>query len=205
MKAPFGQVNVVWQACEFVMFNQLFIAEKEKHEIILRMLRRKINHKSDAVMQTGKEIQEMRELSGLEGLYLEDLEVGMVGSYAKTVTETDIVMYAGLSGDTNPVHLNQEYAKTTMFEGRIAHGMLSAGFISTVLGTRLPGPGTIYLSQSLQFKVPVRIGDTVTARVTVLDIIAAKKRVVLETNCYVGDQCVISGEAMVMVPSRAAS
>ena len=87
----------------------------------------------------------MRENNGLEGLYFEDLEIGMSASYGKTVTETDIVMFAGLSGDTNPVHLNQEYAETTMFEGRIAHGMLSAGFISTVLGTRLPGPGTIYL------------------------------------------------------------
>ena len=144
----------------------------------------------------------MEELNGLEGLYLEDLEVGLAASYAKTVTETDIVMFAGLSGDTNPVHLNDEYARTTMFEGRIAHGMLSAGFISTVLGTRLPGPGTIYLSQNLQFKAPVRIGDTVTAKVIVREIIAGKKRAILETNCYVGDRCVISGEATVMVPSR---
>ena len=141
----------------------------------------------------------MREMNGLEGLYLEDVEIGMVGSYAKTVTETDIVMFAGLSGDTNPVHLNQEFAETTMFEGRIAHGMLSAGFISTVLGTRLPGPGTIYLWQNLQFKAPVRIGDTVTAKVTVREIIAPKRRVILETNCYVGDKCVIAGEGMVMV------
>lgn len=144
----------------------------------------------------------MKELNGLEGLYLEDLEVGLAASYAKTVTETDIVMFAGLSGDTNPVHLNDEYARTTMFGGRIAHGMLSAGFISTVLGTRLPGPGTIYLSQNLQFKAPVRIGDTVTAKVIVREIIAGKKRAILETNCYVGDRCVISGEATVMVPSR---
>tara|TARA_B100000123_G_scaffold120827_1_gene89172 strand:- start:1707 stop:2168 length:462 start_codon:yes stop_codon:yes gene_type:complete len=151
---------------------------------------------------TGKEGEEMKDLNGLEGLYLEDLEVGLAASYAKTVTETDIVMFAGLSGDTNPVHLNDEYARTTMFEGRIAHGMLSAGFISTVLGTRLPGPGTIYLSQNLQFKAPVRIGDTVTAKVIVREIIAGKKRAILETNCYVGDRCVISGEATVMVPSR---
>lgn len=144
----------------------------------------------------------MTGLNGLEGLYLEDLEVGMSGSYAKTVTETDIVMYAGISGDANPVHLNDEYAKTTMFEGRIAHGMLSAGFISTVLGTRLPGPGTIYLSQNLQFRAPVRIGDTVTATVTVREIMPEKKRVILETNCHVGDTCVIAGEAKVMVPSR---
>jgi len=144
----------------------------------------------------------MSEINGLEGLYFEDLEVGLSASYGKTVTETDIVMFAGLSGDCNPVHLNQEYAETTMFEGRIAHGMLSAGFISTVLGTRLPGPGTIYLSQNLQFKAPVRIGDTVTAKVVVRELVSAKKRAILETNCYVGDQCVIAGEAMVMVPSR---
>ncbi|OKH87948.1 MaoC family dehydratase [Thalassospira sp. TSL5-1] len=144
----------------------------------------------------------MTKRDGLEGYYLEDLEVGMEGSYAKTVTETDIILFAGVSGDSNPVHLNDEFAKTTMFEGRIAHGMLSAGFISTALGTRLPGPGTIYLSQNLQFRAPVRIGDTVTAKVTVREIIAAKKRIVLDTTCFVGDRVVISGEATVMVPAR---
>ncbi|WP_339776661.1 MaoC family dehydratase [uncultured Thalassospira sp.] len=144
----------------------------------------------------------MTKRDGLEGYFLEDLEVGMEGSYAKTVTETDIILFAGVSGDCNPVHLNDEFAKTTMFEGRIAHGMLSAGFISTALGTRLPGPGTIYLSQNLQFRAPVRIGDTVTATVKVREIIAAKKRVVLDTVCTVGDRVVISGEAIVMVPSR---
>ncbi|OSQ46494.1 dehydratase [Thalassospira sp. MCCC 1A01428] len=147
-------------------------------------------------------MDKMTKRDGLEGYYLEDLEVGMEGSYAKTVTETDIILYAGVSGDSNPVHLNDEFAKTTMFEGRIAHGMLSAGFISTVLGTRLPGPGTIYLSQNLQFRAPVRIGDTVTATVKVREIIAAKKRIVLETTCTVGDRVVISGEATVMVPAR---
>ncbi|MCC9620627.1 MaoC family dehydratase [Thalassospira sp. MA62] len=146
----------------------------------------------------------MTELDGLHGLYLEDLEIGLGASYAKTVTETDIVLFAGISGDTNPVHLNAEYAATTMFEGRIVHGMLSAGFISTVLGTRLPGPGTIYLSQNLKFKAPVRIGDTVTARVVVKEIMDAKRRAILETNCFVGDTCVIEGEAVVMVPTRSA-
>ncbi|NIZ00188.1 MaoC family dehydratase [Thalassospira lucentensis] len=144
----------------------------------------------------------MSDLNGLQGLYLEDLEIGLSASYGKTVTETDIVMFAGITGDNNPVHLNQEYAQTTMFKGRIAHGMLSAGFISTVLGTRLPGPGTIYLSQNLVFKAPVRIGDTVTAKVIVREIMPSKKRAILETNCYVGDLCVISGESTVMVPSR---
>jgi 3-hydroxybutyryl-CoA dehydratase len=154
------------------------------------------------VTKTGKEVEEMRDLNGLEGMYLEDLEIGLSASYGRTITETDIVMFAGISGDNNPVHLNEDYARNTMFKGRIAHGMLSAGFISTVLGTRLPGPGTIYLSQNLVFKAPVRIGDTVTAKVIVREIIPAKKRAILETNCYVGDMCVISGESTVMVPTR---
>lgn len=144
----------------------------------------------------------MTALSASEGLYLEDLEVGLSASYAKTVTEADIVLFAGVSGDTNPVHLNQDYAEQTMFKGRIAHGMLSAGFISTVLGTRLPGPGTIYMAQTLKFKAPVRIGETVEARVTVKEIVTEKRRAVLETNCYVGETLVIAGEATVMVPAR---
>jgi 3-hydroxybutyryl-CoA dehydratase len=141
-------------------------------------------------------------LSGLDGYYLEDLSVGMTGVYAKTITDTDIVMFAGISGDTNPVHLNQEYAAATMFKGRIAHGMLSAGFISTVLGTRLPGPGAIYISQTLKFKAPVRVGDTVVARATITEIVPEKKRVTLKTVCTVGETVVIDGEAVVMVPVR---
>ena len=109
-------------------------------------------------------------LTELNGYFLEDLTVGMTAVYAKTITDTDIVMFAGISGDTNPVHLNQDYASATMFKSRIAHGMLSAGFISTVLGTKLPGPGCIYLSQNLKFKAPVRVGDTVVARATITDI-----------------------------------
>jgi 3-hydroxybutyryl-CoA dehydratase len=137
------------------------------------------------------------------GLFVEDITVGQTASYAKTVTEADIVLFAGVSGDTNPVHLNQDFAAKTMFKGRIAHGMLSAGFISTVLGTRLPGPGAIYLSQSLRFKAPVRPGDTVVARATVTAIVPDKRRVTLATTCQVGDTVVIEGEAVVMVPSRA--
>jgi 3-hydroxybutyryl-CoA dehydratase len=136
------------------------------------------------------------------GYFLEDLAVGMSATFSKTVTEADILMYAGVSGDTNPVHLNQVYAETTMFRGRIAHGMLSAGLISAVLGTKLPGPGTVYLSQTLRFKAPVRLGDTVRARVTVIEIIPEKRRVVLHTQCAVGTTVVIDGEATVMVPSR---
>ncbi|MEH6629961.1 MAG: MaoC family dehydratase [Halopseudomonas aestusnigri] len=137
-----------------------------------------------------------------QGYYLEDLEEGMEASFAKTVTEADIVLFAGVSGDTNPVHINEEAALKSVFEGRIAHGMLTASFISAVLGTKLPGPGAIYLSQSLRFKAPVRIGETVTAKVRVKEVIAEKKRVVLETTCQVLGKDVLVGEAMVMVSSR---
>lgn len=136
------------------------------------------------------------------GYYIEDLSVGQSASFTKTVTETDIVLFAGISGDTNPAHLNQEYAEQTMFKGRIAHGMLSAGFISAVLGTKLPGPGTIYLAQTLRFKAPVKAGDTVTARVTVTELTPEKKKAVLKTVCLVRGKEVIEGEATVMVPSR---
>lgn len=137
------------------------------------------------------------------GHFLEDLSVGQTASFGKTVTEADILMFAAVSGDTNPVHLNAEVAAGTMFKERIAHGMLSAGFVSAVLGTKLPGPGTIYLSQSLKFRAPVKIGDTVTATVEVTAIDTAKKRVTLATTCAVGGKPVIEGEAVVMVQSRA--
>ncbi len=137
------------------------------------------------------------------GYYLEDLDVGMTSIYAKTITDADIVMFAGISGDTNPVHLDAHFADQTPFKGRIAHGMLSASFISTVLGTRLPGPGCIYLSQSLKFRAPVKAGDTVTARVTIRDIASDKKRIVVDTVCTVDDEVVIDGEAMLMVSRRA--
>jgi len=138
----------------------------------------------------------------IHGYYFEDLEVGMSSTYAKTITETDIVLFAGMSGDNNPVHLNHEFASATMFEGRIAHGMLSAGFISTVLGTKLPGPGCIYLSQNLKFKAPVRANDTVTAKVTITNMIPEKRFVELETVCLVDGKPVITGDATVMVPSK---
>jgi 3-hydroxybutyryl-CoA dehydratase len=136
------------------------------------------------------------------GYYLEDMHVGMTATYARTVTEADIVLFCGISGDVNPVHLDQEFAKQTMFKGRIAHGMLTASFISTVLGTKLPGPGCIYVSQSLKFKAPVRIGQTVTARVTVRKVDPVRGRVTVETVCYVEDILVIEGEAELAVPRR---
>lgn len=134
--------------------------------------------------------------------YFEDLSIGQSAEYAKTITEADVLLFVAVSGDDNPVHINAEYAETTMFKGRIAHGMLSAGFISTVLGTRLPGPGTIYLGQNLKFKAPVRIGDTVTAKVTVTALDPAKKRVTLSTVCTVKGNVVIDGEAVVIAPSK---
>ncbi len=136
------------------------------------------------------------------GYFIEDLTVGMTGVFAKTVGEADITMFAGISGDTNPVHLDESFAEQTMFAGRIAHGMLSASFISTVFGTRLPGPGCVYLSQELRFKAPVKAGDTVQARVTVKEIQADKKRVVFDTVCSVGDKVVLEGEAKLMVHRR---
>ncbi|ALG66821.1 MaoC family dehydratase [Beggiatoa leptomitoformis] len=142
-------------------------------------------------------------MSDLHGYYIEDIEVGMKASYAKTVTETDVVLFAGISGDNNPVHINQEFAEQTPFKSRIAHGMLSVGFISMVLGTRLPGPGAIYISQTVKFKAPVHIGDTVHAEVTVKEVIKEKRRVILETICRVKETVVIDGEAMVMVDSKA--
>jgi 3-hydroxybutyryl-CoA dehydratase len=126
----------------------------------------------------------------------------MTDSYGKTVTEADVVMFAGISGDTNPVHLNQNFAEQTMFKGRIAHGMLAASFISTVLGTRLPGPGCIYMGQSLNFKAPVKIGDTVRARVTVTEVNREKKRIKVDTVCTVDGKTVLDGEARMMVNSR---
>ena len=136
------------------------------------------------------------------GFCIEDLTLGLSASYGKTVTDADIVLFAGVSGDTNPVHLDQSFAEKTPFKGRIAHGMLSAGFISTVLGTKLPGPGAIYMSQTLRFKAPVKIGDTVVATCTVTEIVAEKRRAMFSTVCKVGDTVVIEGEAMIMVPSR---
>jgi len=141
--------------------------------------------------------------AALHGYYFEDLAPGMSAHFGKTITEADIVMFAGITGDTNPVHLNEGFAAPTLFKGRIAHGMLSAGLISAVLGTRLPGPGCIYMSQSLQFRAPVRAGDTVTATATVTEIMA-KRRVRLATTCMVGDTVVAEGEAVMLVPGRPA-
>ena len=141
-------------------------------------------------------------MNALNGYDIEDLQPGMSASTAKTVTEADIVLFAGISTATNAVHLNEEFAKTTMFGGRIAHGMLSVRFISAVLGTRLPGPGSVYMGQTLKFKAPVRPGDTVTATVTVMEGVLEKKRVILDTVCTVNGKPVIEGEATILCTSR---
>ncbi len=136
------------------------------------------------------------------GYYFEDLEVNMSAVYAKTVTEADIVLFSGVSGDTNPVHLDAEFAAQTRFGERIAHGMLTASFISAVFGTRLPGPGCIYLSQNLSFRAPVHIGDTVVTRATVTALKPRRQHVSMETVCSVGDTVVLEGEALLYVPPR---
>lgn len=140
----------------------------------------------------------------LHGYYLEDLEVGMSASYAKTVTEADVILFAGISGDNNPLHLNEEFAATSPFKARIVHGLFTAALISTVAGTKLPGPGAVYLNQSLRFRAPVMIGDTVHATVTVREVIAEKRRLVCDTVCTVRGKVVLEGEALYMVDSRQA-
>ena len=141
-------------------------------------------------------------MNNQHGYYLEDLTIGMESSYQKTITETDIDAFAALTGDTNPVHLDSEYAATTPFKARIAHGMLSAGLISTVLGTQLPGPGCIYLEQQIKFKAPVFIGDTLVATVTVEDINQRRGRVSLKTQCFVNTKIVVDGTASMMVDKK---
>ncbi len=141
----------------------------------------------------------------LHGYYVDDLTVGMTAVYAKTLTDADVVLFAGISGDVNPVHLNQEFAAGTRFGGRICHGMLTASFISTVLGTKLPGPGCIYVSQNLRFMAPVRVGETVRARVTVKSVDGERGRVTVDTTCTVGETVVVAGEAELVVPRRTAS
>lgn len=134
-------------------------------------------------------------------IVIEDLEVGMMRSLQKEITDLDIELFAQISTDHNPVHLDDAYAMDTIFEGRIAHGMLTAGLISAVIGEQLPGHGTVYLGQSLKFLAPVRPGDVVTAEVEVLEIDYAKRRVQLGTRCLVGGKPVLKGEATVLAPS----
>ena len=134
--------------------------------------------------------------------YADELKPGMSESFTKTVTERDVQLFGEVSGDMNPVHFDEAWAKNTIFKGRIAHGVLSVSYISTVLGMKMPGPGTIFMSATTRFKAPVRIGETVTATCTVREVNAEKRRVIFDCVCKVGDTTVVDGEAMVMAPSR---
>jgi 3-hydroxybutyryl-CoA dehydratase len=142
-------------------------------------------------------------MNALGGYDLEDLVVGMNARFVKSLTERDIFMFAGACGDRNPVHLDEEYAKQTPFGGRIAHGMLSAAVISAAIAGRLPGPGSIYVSQNLRFVRPVKLGETVCATVTVKELLPARRRVVLETVCDVDGRVVVDGDAVVVPTSLA--
>jgi 3-hydroxybutyryl-CoA dehydratase len=135
------------------------------------------------------------------GKTIDQLKIGDAAEFTKTISESDVYLYAGLTGDLNPAHINEAYAEKTFFKTRIAHGMLPAGFISGVLGMKLPGPGTIYIKQELNFLAPVRIGDTITARAEVIEIIVDKNRVRLKTTCANQDgKVVLEGEAVVSPP-----
>jgi 3-hydroxybutyryl-CoA dehydratase len=135
-------------------------------------------------------------------VYLDELSLGQSAQMVRTVTEADIVLFAQVSGDNNPVHLDEAFAAQTPFKTRIAHGMLSAAYISAVIGTQLPGPGTIYMQQALRFKRPVKIGDEVTTIATISEIDPIKGRVSIDTVCLVGGKPVIEGEALVMAPRK---
>ena len=139
-----------------------------------------------------------------KSVYFEDLSIGQEASLSNTVTADVIVAFAAVSGDRNPVHVDADYAATTMFKERIAHGMLSAAYISAVFGMQLPGPGAIYISQTLNFKAPVKIGDTVVTTVKVTELVPEKKRAKFECVCAVDGKPVVVGEASLMVPSRPA-
>ena len=141
-------------------------------------------------------------MSNPKSYTFEDLELGLEASYARAVTDADIVAFAEVTGDRNPVHLDPAYAANTPFKTPISHGMLTAGYISAVFGMQLPGPGAIYVSQTLNFRAPVRHGDQVTASVRIVDLIPAKRRARFECICRVGDKVVLEGEAILMVPGR---
>jgi len=141
------------------------------------------------------------DISELNGYGFKDLNIGMSAIYSRTITDTDLRNFSGVSGDTNPMHLNEEYAKTTVFKGCVVHGMLTASLLSTVIGTKLPGPGCIYVSQTLLFKAPVHVGETVYAKVTVTELYPEKQRVRLKTQCFVKGVTVLDGEAIVQLPN----
>ena len=137
------------------------------------------------------------------GLSIDQLSIGQSASFSKTISESDVYMFAGVTGDVNPAHINESYANATPFKTRIAHGMLSAGLISAVLGTQLPGPGSIYAAQTLRFTAPVHIGDTITAVATVKELLPERNRAIIETVCTNQDGTVVTcGEATVLPPAH---
>ena len=138
----------------------------------------------------------------LQTLYFEDLSVGMTERLTKTVASSDVVGFAEVTGDRNPIHLSEHFAAQTPFGTRIAHGLYTASLISAVLGTRLPGPGAVYISQTLNFRAPVKIGDTVIVTVSVAELMPEKHRARLACTCSVGEDVVLDGEAWVKVPSK---
>ena len=144
-------------------------------------------------------------LPPLRTLFYDDLSVGMTETLEKTVSASDVVGFATLTGDRNPIHLSEHFAARTTFKKRIAHGLYTASLISAVLGTRLPGPGAVYISQTLNFRAPVKIGDTVEVVVTVAELIPEKQRARLSCTCSVGDEVVLDGEALVKVPAQSTS
>lgn len=135
-------------------------------------------------------------------LYFEDLALGLTETFSKRIESSDVVGFAEVTGDRNPIHLSEHFAARTPFGGRIAHGLYTASLISAVLGTRLPGPGAVYISQTLNFRAPVRIGDTVSVEVKVAELIEGKRRARLACVCSVEGEVVLDGEAWVKVPSR---
>ena len=136
------------------------------------------------------------------GLGIEEIEIGMVASYSQTITDSDVKGFSGISGDKNPVHMSDEYAQSSRYKKRIAHGLLSASFFSSLFGTRLPGEGCVYVSQNLQFKRPVYIGDTVVATVEVIRVDCKNRRAFFKTICKVKNKVVIDGEAEIYIPAK---
>jgi 3-hydroxybutyryl-CoA dehydratase len=141
-------------------------------------------------------------VEGLPAYYFEDLMLGMSAEYGRVIEQSEVARFAELSGDFNPLHFSPTFANTTLFKSPIVHGMLTAALISTVIGSRLPGPGCIYISQNLRFKAPVRAGDLVTARAVIEALMPERKRATFRTSCWVGEKQVVDGEAVIQIPSR---
>ena len=155
-----------------------------------------------AILQQASYVRCAMDVRDLNGYGFEELSVGMSAVYSRTITDTDLRNFAGVSGDTNPMHLNEEYAKTTAFNGCILHGLLTASLLSTVIGTKLPGPGCLYVNQTLNFKAPVYVGDTVYAKATVTELMPERRRARLATVCEVDGRIVLDGEAIVQLPRQ---